>query len=82
MKKVKDNDAVDIEKVPARVASRIRLKTPRSLKPDEKTMNAYVMGQPEARAIINAWKFSFPIRKVSRGKFEEMEQKGRTVHGA
>jgi hypothetical protein len=78
-KKTVDGE-LPIERVPRVVVD--RLKTARSLKPGESMMNGCVTGDPEAIAIRDAWRFSFPVRVVSRERFAEMEEKGRVTFNA
>jgi hypothetical protein len=52
---------------------------PPSLKITEELLDAYVEDNPVARAAIDAWKFSYPIRFVTPQEFEEITARGRFI---
>ena len=51
------------------------MKTAPSLKPGIAMMEACAFGQPEAVAIREAWRFSFPIKTVSREEFDSLVER-------
>jgi hypothetical protein len=64
------------ERFPAQSA----MKTAPSLKPGIAMMEACAFGQTEAVAIREAWRFSFPIKTVSREEFDSLvERNGQVV---
>ena len=68
-----DVPAVDVEKVPSRVYSRLP-KSALSLRPDLTLMDAFVAGRPEAVAIIESWRFHEPVVQISADDFEESQR--------
>ncbi|MBS1823427.1 MAG: hypothetical protein JST61_15885 [Acidobacteria bacterium] len=73
-----DSDGeLKIERVPAR--ARQVLCAAKSLRPGPAMMEAAASGNPEAIAIRDAWKLSFPIRVVSRKEFEQICARGETT---
>lgn len=76
------DDNVDLERVPRAIAATLLRRKARSLKPDENLMIAAAEGNPEAVAIVEAWRFKHPVRTVSSEEFEAMTERGRvTFHG-
>jgi len=49
------------------------MKTPLSLRPDIRTMEAYAAHNPVARAIIDAWQFRYPVTRVTRKELQGSE---------
>jgi hypothetical protein len=65
-----------------KIQSRNGLKSAPSLRPGLQMMDGCVCGNPEALAIRNAWKFSHPVRIVSRDEFAAMVARNQVVfHG-
>jgi hypothetical protein len=58
------------------VQSRAALKSAPSLRPGIEMMDGCVVGNPEAIAIRNAWRFSFPVRTVSSAEYERIVARG------
>lgn len=77
---MKNHSSPDTDRPERIVASRHR--TQPSLRPDAVVMEAAAaFGQPEAVAIIQAWKFNQPVRTVSREEFAAMVEKGTVSFG-
>ena len=43
-----------------------------SLRPDRTVMEAYIAGDSYARAIVESWRFKFPIMTVTPERYAEM----------
>lgn len=68
-----DSDEVDIERVPRHVAA-TALRPARSLRPGVSMMEAAAAGQLEACAIRDGWRFSYPVRILSRAEQDRFER--------
>jgi hypothetical protein len=73
---------VGVQKV--KIQSRSAMKAGRSCRVDENTMIAYAMGQPEAVATVNAWRFqanrATRIIQVSRQEYSQMVERQGSVN--
>ena len=74
LNKNRTDGEIGIERVP--IQSRAALKAARSLRPGIAMMDGCLVGNPEALAIRDAWKFNHPVKTVSPEEFEQMVQKG------
>lgn len=61
------------------LSSSMMLKSAPSLRPGLAMMQAAAEGNKEACAIRDAWKFSYPIRKVTSEQFEAMVNRNPVV---
>ena len=60
---------------PSKPATHVRCSLHRSalsLRPDATVMDAYIAGNGFAQAIVECWRFKFPIRTVTPEQFAEM----------
>ncbi len=73
-----DSDIVVVERVP--IFDR-KIKTARSLKPDEAVMNACCQNPPAewATLIRDSWAFRFPLRTMTKTELEELSDRCSTT---
>lgn len=78
MKKIKKTQAANgelpIERVP--LDARKLLRAAPSLRPGPAMMEAAAAGNPEAQAVRDAWRFSYPVRIVNAEDFAAICKRG------
>lgn len=76
-----DNTVVDVQLVSLDDARELQHRAGLSLRPTSKVMDDYIARVPYAVAIVDSWRFRFPVTVVTEEEFAAMQERSAVYCG-